>query len=70
MDQFSLFLIAALTGVGAFAGWLVRWAFAHLESDLAYTRSTAQRGTETAEKAAAALADKAAAVLAAQKPDV
>lgn len=70
MDQFSLFLIAALTGVGAFAGWLVRWAFAHLESDLEYTRKTALRGTETSERAATALADKAAAVLAAQKTDV
>lgn len=42
---------AAIAGLAAFCGWLVRWALAHLESDLAYTRRTAQRGTEIAEKA-------------------
>ncbi len=52
MDQFSLFLIAALTGLGGFTGLLVKRYLDHLESDLAYSRRTAHRGTETAEKAA------------------
>lgn len=51
MEQFSLFLIAALTGLGGFTGLLVKRYLDHLESDLAYSRKTAQRGTETAEKA-------------------
>lgn len=52
MTEFSLFLIAALTGLGGFTGLLVKRYIDHLESDLAYSRKTAQRGTETAEKAA------------------
>lgn len=51
MDQFVLFLIAALTGLGGFTGLLVKRYLDHLESDLAYARKTAHRGTETAEKA-------------------
>lgn len=51
MEPTTVFLIAALTGLGTFCGWLVKWAFAHLESDLAYSRKTSERGTATAEKA-------------------
>lgn len=47
-----LWVTAAIVGLAAFCGWLVRWAISHLESDLAYMRRTAQRGTELAEKAA------------------
>lgn len=52
MDPFVLWLTVALAGIAGFAGWLVKWIIGHLESDLAYSRRTAQRGTETAEKAA------------------
>lgn len=48
-----LWTTGAIVGLAAFCGWLIKWALAHLESDLAYTRKTAQRGTEIAEKAVA-----------------
>lgn len=51
MDPVVAFLIAAVTGVSAYAGWVTRQYIGHLLSDLAYSRKTSQRGTELAEKA-------------------
>lgn len=51
MDPFVLWVTAAIAGLAGFCGWLIKWALAHLESDLAYSRKTAYRGTELAEKA-------------------
>lgn len=59
MDPFVLWLTVALAGMGTFAGWLVKWIIAHLESDLAYTRRSADRGAGLAEKGATAAEQKA-----------
>ena len=45
-----VWLTAAIAALSGFTAWLIKWALAHLESDLAYTRKTAHRGTELAEK--------------------
>jgi hypothetical protein len=38
--------------LGAFAGFMVKWALTHLESDLSYSRNLSQRGAKVAERAA------------------
>lgn len=59
MDPFVLWLTVALAGVGAFAGWMVKWALAHLESDLAFARKASERGASVAEKAVGVAEEKA-----------
>lgn len=51
MTPLEIFLVAALTGLGAFTGILVKAIFAHYENDLAWARKTAERGAVVAEKA-------------------
>ena len=51
MSPTEIWLAAAVVSMGGFVAWFLRWALAHLESDLAYSRKTAYRGTELAEKA-------------------
>lgn len=51
MDPFVLWLTVALAGLAAFTGWTVRAFIAHLEKDIEYSRSTAKRGVEIAERA-------------------
>ena len=50
MDQ-TLWLTGAIAALAGFTAWMVKWTLAHLESDLAHSRKTAQRGTTLAEKA-------------------
>lgn len=50
MDPVVAFLIAAVSGLGAYAGWVTRAYISHLLSDLAYSRKSAHRGTELAER--------------------
>lgn len=59
MTPLEAFLIAAVTGLGAFTAFLVRWQMAHLESDLAYSRKSNERGTSLAEKGATLAEQKA-----------
>ena len=51
MDPFVAWLTIAVGGLGGFTAFLVRWIIRHLESDLAYSRRTAQRGAAVAEEA-------------------
>lgn len=51
MDPFILWVTVAIGGLATFTGWLIKAYIVHLESDIAHARRTAQRGTETAEKA-------------------
>lgn len=53
-----VWLTGAIAALAGFTLWLVKWALAHLESDLAYSRKSAERGTALAEKGAA-VAEKA-----------
>ncbi len=52
MTPLEAFLIAALTGLGAYAAWVTKAYIAHLLSDIASLTQSAKRGTEQAEKGA------------------
>lgn len=45
-----LWLTGAIAALAGFTALLVKQFIAHLESDLAYSRKTAHRGTELAEE--------------------
>jgi hypothetical protein len=47
----EVFLIAALTGLGAYAAWVTKAYIAHLLADIAGLNQAAHRGTAQAEKA-------------------
>lgn len=59
MEIVVAFLIAALTGLGTYAGWITRRYIGHLEDENTMLRKRAERGTALAEKGAA-VAEKTA----------
>ena len=55
MSPLEAFLIAALTGLGAYSAWVTKQYIAHLLSDIDGLSKSAHRGTAQAEKATDAL---------------
>ena len=51
MDPFVVYLTVIIGGLGSYAAYITKRYLTHLESDLAYSRRTAIRGTVTAEEA-------------------
>lgn len=59
MSPTEIWLTAAVAGLAGFVAWFLRWAIAHLESDLSYARKGHERGTTISEKAATVAERKA-----------
>lgn len=57
MTPTEIWLSAGIVGLASFIGWFIKWALAHLESDLAYSRKASQRGADVAEKAVKQVSD-------------
>jgi hypothetical protein len=46
-----VWLTASIAGLAGFTAWLIKAFITHLEKDIDYSRRTATRGVETAERA-------------------